>query len=679
MIASPRRLTGVIAVAALAGGLALGTAPASASPAGTAATAVSAPTLTNLAHLDFLLDTATVSEVEGHSTYMIDSNPQITMPWTYADARDGGTFERVGGGPFDPATGHWGQGAYNTDDISRAAVVYVRDWQQTGSTSSRDSAYELLRALAYFQTLTGPNAGNVILWMQPDGTFNASPEPLELPSPSDSGESYWLARSLWAFGEGFAAFEETDPAFAAFLQDRLQLGVEAVERQALTKYGEYAIADGVKVPAWLIVDGADATAEAVLGLAAYSEAVPDDAAARSALTKLAEGVAQMGSGDTETWPYGAVLPWAQSQSLWHAWASQMPAALAAASVTLGREDLLEPAVIDSVGFTTTLLTAGGPDNGWLPTPSDTVQIAYGADSRLQSLLAVADATGSTGFTELAGMMGSWFFGMNKAGEPVYNPATGVTYDGVQPDGGINRNSGAESTIHGLLAMMALDAHPDVAARALAATDVTTRDGLTTIQGESATSTNGTVVTPESAWTGESLFHDGAYLQLTKGQTATFQVPASAGPATLEPVVFEPADDRARSKWSAAGRTLGVLKHEVGDQGITAVPGALLPQPLKRDLPGTPTEVTVDAKKGTVKLDALISRPLASRLVLAGDTARTELVHSATDRDQKVTIGAAGVASTVHVYDHTGVLVRDLAVTGVTKVTLPAGGFAVATR
>jgi hypothetical protein len=45
---------------------------------------------------------------------------------------------------------------------------------------------------------------------------------------------------------------------------------------------------------------------------------------------------------------------------------------------------------------------------------------------------------------------------------MYDPATGVTFDGVFGDGVINRNSDAEATIHGLLSMLALDAAPDVA-------------------------------------------------------------------------------------------------------------------------------------------------------------------------------------------------------------------------
>ena len=76
----------------------------------------------------------------------------------------------------------------------------------------RRRAYELLRGLTYLQTATGPNAGNVVLWMQPDGTLNPSADPRRLPDPSDSDASYWLARTIWALGEGYAAFQHADPA-----------------------------------------------------------------------------------------------------------------------------------------------------------------------------------------------------------------------------------------------------------------------------------------------------------------------------------------------------------------------------------------------------------------------------------------------------------------------------------
>ena len=175
---------------------------------------------------------------QGHTTYRLAEEPEIGTLWTYAEPNPDGSFRHVGGGSYDAATNTWGQGAFNADDMSRAAVVYLRHWQATGSTDSRDAAYQMLRGLTYLQTTTpGEDAGNVVLWMQPDGTLNPSAEPKELPDPSDSDASYWLARTIWALGEGYAAFEQSDPEFAAFLGDRLDLAVDAVDRQVLDRYG----------------------------------------------------------------------------------------------------------------------------------------------------------------------------------------------------------------------------------------------------------------------------------------------------------------------------------------------------------------------------------------------------------------------------------------------------------
>jgi hypothetical protein len=669
---------------ALGGAIALAlpliaTAPAAATT--TDAVAAASPTdstsLANTAHLDFLLDEATPpADVAGHTTYRLAEEPQLVQPWTYADARDGGTFERVGGGPLDPATGHWGQGAFNADDTARAAVAYLRHWQLTGSDASRDNAYELLRSIAYLQTTEGENAGNVVLWMQPDGTLNPSAEPVELPDPSDSGASYWLARTIWALGEGYAAFADDDPEFAAFLEERLALSLGAVERQSLSRYGEWTEADGMRVPAWLIVNGADASAEAALGLAARVTARPDDTRAATALRQLAEGIGAMSAGSAHEWPYGAVLPWAESPAMWHAWGSQMPAALAAASTALGDSAIVEPAIADAAQFTPTLLTAGGPDNGWYPSPTDRVQIAYGADSRVQSLLAVADATGSQGFAELATMQAAWFFGANHAGARMYDPATGVTFDGLQPDGTVNRNSGAESTIHGLLTAIALDGREGLGARATAVASIAARDGLEVVEAEDAVSTTGTVSTPES-WTGESSW-SGDALTLTRGQRATFDIGTDDTRRWVEPVVWAEPGVKSTSLWRGGALPNGLLRVEAPAQGISPTPGALLPQSLQAPVLGSKSELTVNVVAGQLVLDAILVRPVVSRLALEGEGGRTELVHSSAAVPQPAKIGAQGRDETVRVYDARGNLVRSGALSGAGSVVIPPGGFAIAT-
>jgi hypothetical protein len=652
--------------------------------------AMAAAPLTNLAHLDWLGDQVSPPAQAGHTTYRIDSEPELGVLWTYADLRSDGQYHRVGGGGLKPDGVNWKQGAFNADDVSRASVVYLRHWQQTGSETSKHKAYEMLRGLAYFQTVSGPNAGNVVLWMQPDGTLNPVADPPELPSPSDSGESYWLARTTWALGEGYAAFhgsaDPADQAFAGFLADRLDLAVGALQRQPLARYGTYRQVDGQQTPAWLVVDGADASAEAVLGLSAYVAAGGPSAAARDTLRKLADGIAQMGGGGARSWPFGAVLPWAVSLADWHAWASQMPAALARASAALGDTSLAAPAVRDSATFDPWLLTSGGPDNGRLPTRIDGSQIAYGVDSRLQSLLATADVTGSAGIRRLAGIVASWYFGANASGQPAYDPTTGRPVDGVEANGNVNHNAGAESTIHALLSMLALDANPDVAAAAQQTPSISGRDGNVDIQAESGTPNDpADIVTLADGWTGESKYGGTGYVSLPDGGLLTVPVGAGGNRLVHAVVNLQPGST-AVTTFTSGGSVLGTVRSgAVGPQGDSPAPGALLPVTLPVTLPAGQTSVTattVASNGDRALIDALMVEPLVSRLVLSGPNHGTALLRSAATDDQQVTVSVVGKApAKVEVYDGSGrrVSLSLVKAPGAVQTRVVAGGFTIVRR
>lgn len=644
--------------------------------------------LTNLAHLDFLGDRVAPPEQAGHTTWRMDQEPEIGVLWTYAEPQPDGSYRRLGGGTYDPATDTWGQGAFNADDMTRAAVVYLRHWRQFGDQASRDRAYQLLRGVTYLQTSSGPDAGNVVLWMQPDGTLNPSPTPTEEPDPSDSGPSYWLARTIWALGEGYAAFRAADPAFAGFLRERLELSLDALDRQVLDpRYGTYQTVDGLRLPAWLIVDGADASSEAVYGLAAYVRA-GGSARARLDLRRLADGVARMPLGDVRDWPYGALLPWARSRSLWHAWGDQMAGSLAEAGRALGREDWVRVAVGETGRFTPHLLAQGGPENGWLPAPTDRVQIAYGADATLQNLLRTAAAARRPAFADLAGIAGAWYFGNNPAGVAMYDPATGRTFDGINPDRTVNRNSGAESTIHGLLSMLALDAHPAVAARAR----VAGRQAQVTwqlVEAEAGTLDGAAeVVTPASAWTGESAWSGGAYVRLGPGGrvSGTVDLPVGGG-WWLFPVL-----DRQQvpagvvgTRHRLGGEPAGRADHGgAGAQGVTAVPGFL-------DLGTTgPVEAgagpadLVSTYAGTgpeARLDAVMAQPEVEWLVLAGGGGGQAVARSfARHREVRVLDLAGSGPASARSYDRAGRLVEVVTSPGGhLRVPVAPGGFTVASR
>ncbi|HZB59049.1 MAG TPA: hypothetical protein VFA73_07655 [Actinomycetota bacterium] len=644
--------------------------------------------LTNLAHLDFLGDRVAPPEQAGHTTWRIGQEPEIGVLWTYAEPQPDGSYRRLGGGTYDPATDTWGQGAFNADDMTRAAVAYLRHWRQFGDQASRDRAYQLLRGVTYLQTSSGPDAGNVVLWMQPDGTLNPSPTPTEEPDPSDSGPSYWLARTIWALGEGYAAFRAADPAFAGFLRERLELSLDALDRQVLDpRYGTYQTVDGLRLPAWLIVDGADASSEAVYGLTAYVRA-GGSARARLDLRRLADGVARMPLGDVRDWPYGALLPWARSRSLWHAWGDQMAGSLAEAGRALGREDWVRVAVGETGRFTPHLLAQGGPENGWLPAPTDRVQIAYGADATLQNLLRTAAAARRPAFADLAGIAGAWYFGNNPAGVAMYDPATGRTFDGINPDRTVNRNSGAESTIHGLLSMLALDAHPAVAARAR----VAGRQAQVTwqlVEAEAGTLDGAAeVVTPASAWTGESAWSGGAYVRLGPGGrvSGTVDLPVGGG-WWLFPVLdrMQISAGMVGTRHRLGGEPAGRADHGgAGAQGVTAVPGFL-------DLGTTgPVEAgagpadLVSAYAGTgpeARLDAVMAQPEVEWLVLAGDGGGQAVARSfARHREVRALDLAGSGPASARSYDRAGRLVEVVTSPGGhLRAPVAPGGFTVASR
>ena len=186
--------------------------------AGAAAAAATPARLTNLAHLDFLGDRSTPPAQAGHTTYRLAHSPRSACCGPTPTARTTAPSSGSAAARTTPATDTYGQGAFNADDIARAAVVYLRHWRQTGDAPAATRAYEMLRGLTYLQTATGPERRQRrALDAARRHAQPAAPSPSELPDPSDSDASYWLARTVWALGEGYAAFRSADPAFAAFL------------------------------------------------------------------------------------------------------------------------------------------------------------------------------------------------------------------------------------------------------------------------------------------------------------------------------------------------------------------------------------------------------------------------------------------------------------------------------
>ena len=625
------------------------------------------PAIVNLGHLDFLHATVPYPSTPpaGHST--TEPGVPIDAWWVYANYNgSNGSYTRTGGGNYDASTNTYGQGAFDTDDVARAAVVYLTHYRDYGDAHSLQMARGALRFVLYMQTTSGPNAGNFVLWMQPDGTLNPSPTPPDSPNPADAGASYWLARALWALGEGYATFQSLDPTFAAVLKTRMDLAMSKLDAELVTpNYGQYYLLHGYRTPKWFISDGADASSEALLGLAAYYYATGSTEAGVLA-TEFGSGIAGFQPGTSRDWPWGALMPWSRSVSDWHAWGAHMSMALSVAGPLLGHSDWVTTAERDANQFETHQQVSFGPINGLLPAPVDTSQIAYGAETTTDGLLAAGQATGKVVYRELGGIAASWFLGNNPAGAPMYDASTGVVYDGIGTDGSINRNSGAESTIEGLLAVMNA-ANDPVAAAYMGYDHLTSRVSYRMIEAESGSlSGAATVVQPPSAWTGEAQWSNGKYVDLTTGGTDSLTVTAPIAGRYRVYLVF----DKQIASPGAVGVSVSVDGVSAGtdDEGGAGAQGdspnpdylwidsVAVAQHLNA---GTHTVTVRYAGGGSVhaKVDALLLQPAVEDRVLSDGSGGTlALYKSLTDAGSQAALPGPG-RWTIQVYDQNGNLVN----------------------
>jgi hypothetical protein len=644
------------------------------------------PGIVNLAHLDFLHDSVPypAAPPPGHAT--TEPGSPIDTWWVYAnfDATTG-TYTRTGGGAYDPATNTYGQGAFDTDDVTRAAIVYLTHFQLYGDRHSLDMARAALRFVLYMQTTSGPNAGNFVLWMQPDGALDPTPTPPDQPNPADAGASYWLARSIWAIGVGYQVFHEADPAFASALATRMRMAMAKLDKELVgPNYGHYLTLHGYQTPAWLISDGADASSEALLGLDAFIRATGDPEARTLALD-FGTGIAGFQLGSERDWPWLALMPWARSVSDWHAWAAHMTMALADAAQTLHRPDWRAAARRDASAFDVHQQLSFGAINGLTPAPNDLSQIAYGNETTVDGLLAVGATTADPVFERWAGIAAGWLLGDNPAATPMYQPATGVVFDGINGDGSVNRNSGAESTIEGLLSLM--NAVNDPEARPYLGFDtLLSRFTYQKVEAESGTLGGGAVVvTPASSWTGEAMWSNGQYVDLGTGGSDSLSVTAPASGRYLLYIAF----DKQIAPPTSVGVTVSVdgvtqgtdWEGGAGVQGDSPNPDYLwidsvrLPRRLAA---GQHTVALAFTGTGAVhaRLDAVLLQPEVESTLLA-DAGGHELAlyKSLAGGSEEAPLPSGRWR--VQLYDHDGRPVGTSMQPGGGAVDVPAYGFAFA--
>jgi hypothetical protein len=119
----------------------------------------------------------------------------------------------------------------------------------------------------------------------------------------------------------------------------------------------------------------------------------------------------------------------------------------------------------------------------------------------------------------------------------------------------------------------------------------------------------------------------------------------------------------------------VRSGDIGPQGDSPAPGALLPVTLGTTVPAGATTLTARTSGGTARLDAVMVQPLVSRLVLGGDGHGTALLRSAATSASRTTVAVPGSGrADVWSYDGEGRLLDHTTSTapGVPVIVAPGG-------
>ncbi|MBE2271257.1 MAG: hypothetical protein IAE80_23690 [Anaerolinea sp.] len=403
------------------------------------------------------------------------------------------------------------EGISAVDDVARAAVVYLWEYERTGDAALLDPARRCLEFVRYMQADDGEFYNFV---------FTREGEINELGSTSYKSLGWWAMRALWALGEGVRVFDAVDPAYADQLAEAYTRTESAVAA-TMSNYGQYTTLHGFDIPAWIPASEPDIAAIGLLGMSAYYTSRPNDATA-DAITKIADAIAEYRLGTDSEYPFGMHPTNANAPGFWHNWGAHMPHALVMAGMALDRQDWIDSAAATADSFLLRHL-AFEPFRHIGVVPYRLEQIAYGTNMLVQAYAALYQATGADRYAQLAALAGSWYFGDNMADTQMYDPATGRTFDGINGPVSwrVNRNSGAESTIEGLMSMSVLARLPESVHPYLYAQTV--EETLPIIlQAEDGERVIGTPVYYSGNWTGEGYISGGRYIGLGEGQRMRVQ-------------------------------------------------------------------------------------------------------------------------------------------------------------
>jgi hypothetical protein len=337
------------------------------------------------------------------------------------------------------------------DDAARAIVLLSVSLEREADDKK---LHQLELLIAFVLRMQNENGYfNNFIW--PNGSINTSDK------TSLAELNWWSLRALWGLEAGLRILPQDSDLSRQTLAatDRL---VANLKRELPVEPRVMRHEEGLDVPNWLPMgSGADQAAVAIIGLLPYYDRTHDDKVL-NIVTAMADGIMQMQAGDARHFPYGAHLSW---RNQWHAWGSDQAYALLLAGQKLGRPAYVRGGLFEVDHFYPYLIHRGylsalevrKVGHRYLAIRQQRFpQIAYGFRPMVYAAIEAYRITGKQRYLATARHIASWLTGTNGAHQAMYDAASGRIFDGIGPGAKVNRNSGAESTVEGLLALQDLE-------------------------------------------------------------------------------------------------------------------------------------------------------------------------------------------------------------------------------
>lgn len=337
------------------------------------------------------------------------------------------------------------------DDIARALVFYVKDFEYNGNNESLRKTKQLANYILYMEA----EDSTFYNFVFEDGEINKTFR------TSISGFQWWMWRALWALGESYQTIKSDDEVLASEILNSLNKGFGKTLEHF--KYSDLTRSEnGITFPNWLPGEsGIDQTAVLIMGLSSYYKINKSDDVLKL-INELSNSVLAIQLGSNDNYPYGAFLSW---RNVWHAWGNLQSYSLLKSYELTKDEKYLNAALQEINGFYRYLNEKKYfneiffiSNNGVIEdiSKSKYPQIAYGIRPMIFACLEAYKITNDEKYALQAGKIAQWLFGDNELGKALYNSETGICFDGISSADQLNMNSGAESTIEAQLALIEIE-------------------------------------------------------------------------------------------------------------------------------------------------------------------------------------------------------------------------------